>query len=56
MLCAATFSNSYVKWRLLYVMLRFVAVTSRNRLAGRYDNPIPTWFLAPLDCYKIPAL
>ena len=25
-LCAATFSNSYVKWRLLYVMLRFVAV------------------------------
>ncbi len=26
MLCAATFSNSYVKWRLRYVMLRFVAV------------------------------
>ncbi len=25
-LCAATFSNSYVKWRLRYVMLRFVAV------------------------------
>ncbi len=19
-------------------------------LAGRYDNPIPTWFLAPIDC------
>jgi hypothetical protein len=24
-------------------------------LAGRYDNPIPTWFLAPTDCLKIPA-
>ncbi len=21
-------------------------------LAGRYDNPIPTWFLAPIDCLK----
>ncbi len=26
MLCAATFSNSYVKWRFSYMMLRFVAV------------------------------
>jgi hypothetical protein len=25
-------------------------------LAGRYDNPIPTQFLAPTDCLKIPAL
>ncbi len=25
-LCAATFSNSYVKWRLRYVMLHFVAL------------------------------
>jgi hypothetical protein len=24
-------------------------------LASRYDNPIPTWFLAPIDCFKIPA-
>jgi hypothetical protein len=23
---------------------------------GRYDNPIPTRFLAPIDCLKIPAL
>jgi hypothetical protein len=22
----------------------------------RYDNPIPTRFLAPIDCLKIPAL
>jgi hypothetical protein len=25
-------------------------------LAGRYNNPIPTRFLAPIDCLKIPAL
>ncbi len=24
-------------------------------MAGRYDNPIPTRFLAPIDCFKIPA-
>ncbi len=24
-------------------------------LAGRYDNPIPTLFLAPIDGLKIPA-
>jgi hypothetical protein len=23
--------------------------------AGRYEIPIPTWFLAPIDCSKIPA-
>jgi hypothetical protein len=26
------------------------------KLAGRYDNPIPTRFLACIDCLKIPAL
>jgi hypothetical protein len=24
-------------------------------LAGGYDNPIPTRFLAPIDCLQIPA-
>jgi hypothetical protein len=24
-------------------------------MAGRYDNPIPTGFLVPTDCSKIPA-
>ncbi len=24
-------------------------------LAGRYENPIPTRFLAPTDCFKIPT-
>jgi hypothetical protein len=26
------------------------------RLAGRYDNPMPTRFLSPIDCLKISAL
>ncbi len=30
--------------------------SGHNRLAGRYDNWVPTWFLAPIDCSKIPAL
>jgi hypothetical protein len=25
-------------------------------LVGRYDNPIPTRFLDPIDCLKIPVL
>jgi hypothetical protein len=29
--------------------------TSLCSLAGRYDNPIPTRCLAPIDCLKIPA-
>jgi hypothetical protein len=36
---------------------RFQGIDSASlcSLAGRYDNPIPTWFLAPVDCSKIPA-
>ncbi len=29
--------------------------TSLCSLAGRYDNPIPNRFLAPIDCSNIPA-
>ncbi len=29
--------------------------TNSASLAGPYDNPIPTLFLAPIDCLKIPA-
>jgi hypothetical protein len=29
--------------------------TSLCSQAGRYDNPIPSRFLAPIDCSKIPA-
>ncbi len=37
---------------------RFQAMNSSSlrNLAGRYYNPIPTRFLAPIDCLKIPAL
>jgi hypothetical protein len=31
-----------------------ISSTSICNLAGRYDKP--TWFLAPIDCLKIPAL
>jgi hypothetical protein len=36
---------------------RFKGINSASlcSLAGRYDNPIPTRFLAPIDCLKIPA-
>ncbi len=27
-----------------------------HRLAGRYDNPMPTWFLAPIAGLKLPSL
>ncbi len=37
---------------------RFKGIDSASlcSLAGRYENPIPTRFLAPIDCSKIPAL
>ncbi len=28
---------------------------AQGSLAVGYDNPIPTRFLAPIDCFKIPA-
>ncbi len=36
---------------------RFQGINSASfcSLAGRYDNPIPTRFLAPIYCLKIPA-
>jgi hypothetical protein len=37
---------------------RFQGINSASlcSLAGWYDNPIPTRFLAPIDCLKIPPL
>jgi hypothetical protein len=37
---------------------RFQGIKSASlcNRASRYDNPIPTWFIAPIDCLKIPAL
>ncbi len=30
-------------------------VAKLHRLAGRYDNPMPTWFLAPIAGLKLPT-
>jgi hypothetical protein len=30
-------------------------VAKLHRLAGRYDNPMPTWFLAPIAVLKLPT-
>ncbi len=39
-------------------MNRFQGTNSARQcsMAGLYDNPIPTQFLAPIDCLEIPAL
>ncbi len=47
----------------IFTLLRSPESIQRNQflrqavfsLGGRYDNPIPTRFLAPIDCLKIPA-
>ncbi len=31
-------------------------IAKLHRLAGRYDNPMPTWFLAPITGLKLPTL
>ncbi len=31
-------------------------VAKLHRLSGRYDNPMPTWFLAPIAGLKLPTL
>jgi hypothetical protein len=42
----------------IFKLLRSLGIDSAIlcSLAGRYDNPVPTWLLAPIDYYKIPAL
>ena len=55
-------SPGMVEARIFYTfkepMNRFQGINSASQcsLAGRYDNPILTRFLAPIDCSKIPAL
>jgi hypothetical protein len=42
----------------MFKLLRSPRIDSKepiNSLVGRYDNPIPTRSLAPIDCLKIPA-
>jgi hypothetical protein len=44
-------------FKLLEPRNRFQGIGSAGlcSLAGRYGNPIPTWFLATIDCSKFPA-
>jgi hypothetical protein len=53
------------RWRTELVFLKFMEPRNRFQgmnsaslcsLEGRYDNPIPTRYLAPIDCLKIPTL
>jgi hypothetical protein len=48
MLCAATFSNSYVKWSLRYVMLRFFTAPWLHPLL----TPPQTRTCQALGCYR----
>ncbi len=40
----------------IFKLLRRLGIDSASLCspAGLYNNPIPTRFLAPIDCYKIP--
>jgi hypothetical protein len=56
-----TFIVSYVLFASLYlytlhfIILQGINSSSLCSLAGWYDNPIPTRFLAPIDFLTIPA-
>ncbi len=50
-------------WARIFKLLRSPGIDSNKpippayvTLARRCNNPIPTWFLAPIECLKIPAL
>jgi len=46
----------------IFILARSLRIDSKELftasvcvLAGRYDNPIPTRFIAPIDCLNIPC-
>jgi len=49
---------SQLRWGKVQSILQIPRIDSDSLcgLAGRYDNPIPTRFRAPIDCSKFPAL
>jgi len=57
-MCFYSGKKSQIEPVFLNVWNRFQGMNSASlcSLAGRYDNPIPARFLAPIDCFKIPAL
>jgi hypothetical protein len=56
--------SGYIGWRFLSRKLKsrygarngFQEPNLKLRLAGRYDNPMPNWFLAPIAVLKLPTL
>jgi hypothetical protein len=52
------YETSIKLWEGIFKLLWIPGIDSGNlrSLAGLYNNPIPTRFLAPIDCSKIPAL
>jgi hypothetical protein len=47
--------TAWQKWFLGIDLLGFSKSLIMRALACRYDNLIPTWVPAPIDCLKIPA-
>jgi hypothetical protein len=47
--------TAWQNWFLGIDLLGFSKSLKMPALACRYDNPIPTWVLARIDCLKIPA-
>jgi hypothetical protein len=51
--CRVRIFKRFMEPRNRFQGMNFASLCS---LAGRYDNPIPPWFLVPIDSLKIPAL
>ncbi len=54
-LCLSTIKDLNLYFLQLYLDVLQGLKYHGNSMAGWYDNPIPTRFLAPIDCSKIPA-
>jgi hypothetical protein len=57
-ICESCFSSESVVVSVQYSVLPvyFLVIFLSYSLAGRYDNPFPIRFLAPINCSKMPAL
>ncbi len=48
------FQDSVFGWNFYEILV--LRKEGISHLAGRYNNPTPTLIIAPVDCFKIPAL
>ncbi len=48
--------TSHLSFGKIDSMVIFYYIDRIMRLPQGYDNPIPTWLQAPIDCSKIPVL